>query len=218
MRPVPDVDLTTLARGWGWKLEQAQHFPQVRAIAESRGAVAVYQDAGRQDWHAGWGGWPEHFTKVDTWPVPGTFAAAIAISDRILPRMDNLMPAMIYRPPTLTLGIHGDLDETTVEDLLASVAEVFVQHQLSVLSLTAIASTMAFKEHPELIDLAENLHIPLLPYPEEKLRQVPTASSNSSPCALAAMLAAGATQTLAAAIPSGGLTFSIARRSWAVDK
>jgi hypothetical protein len=218
MKAVPNVDLTTLGRGWGWKLEQAQHFPEVRAIAESRGAVAIYQDAGRQDWHTSWGGWPAHFTKVESWPVQGTVAAAIAISDRFLPNAESPPPAIIYRPPTLTLGIHGEWDDTSAEDLLSYVAGMFAQHGLSVLSLTALAGTLQAKDQLQLVDLAEELHIPLLAYPEEKLRQVPMAGGSTSPCALAAMLAAGATQTVAAAIRYGSLTLSVARRTWLAEK
>lgn len=216
MKAVPNVDLANLGRGWGWKLEQAQHFPHVRQVAEGRGPVAVYQEAGRLDWTAPWGGWPEHFTRVDYWPAADTFAAAIAITDRQLPRPDSPVPVLIYRPPTLTLGIHGQIEETQ-EELLECVAGLFARHGLSVLSLTALAADAGLKHHPELIDLAENLNIPYLTYTAETLAKLPNPTHAAVPAALAAMLAAGVKEALVAGEDCGSFTLAVARRTWVVE-
>lgn len=215
MKPVPNVDMANLGRGWGWKLEQAQHFPRVRQVAESRGKVAVLQDAGRRDWYTAWGGWPGHFTAVETWPVGEEFAAAIAITDRLLPEGTPTFPSVIYRPPTLTVGIAGN-PELSLEELMESVARVLAQQGLSPLSLTALASELSLKNNAALTDFAEEMSIPFLTYPPETLRKIPLPASGvaPTPCALAAMLAAGFKEPLVTGVPFGEFTLSVARRQW----
>jgi cobalt-precorrin 5A hydrolase len=66
---LPAVDL--IGRDWGWKVEGGEHLTAVSAAVVRGEPVAVWQDAGRRDWWALFGAWPDSFVRLEAWPPAG---------------------------------------------------------------------------------------------------------------------------------------------------
>src|SRR5262249_33453879 len=98
---LPALDL--IGRDWGWKIEQPENLTKVAAAVVRREAIAVYQDAGRRDWWRVFGEWPASFHHVES-VLQGPWAAVLAISDRWIAGISRY-PSVVYRPPTLVLGV-----------------------------------------------------------------------------------------------------------------
>ena len=196
---LPALDL--IGRRRGWQIEGHSHLTAVAAAAVRGEPIAVYQDAGSPDWWQEFGAWPESFERVESWP-PGRCAGALAISDRSLPVPD--CPAVVYRPPTLVLGV-GCRRGVPCAEIEALFQEVCARKALAPLSLGVVATASLKADEPGLRDFASEHGVPVrafgldelaavgpLPTPSEAVRARVGVAGVAEP---AAMLAAG-TQTL----------------------
>jgi hypothetical protein len=73
-----------MGRVRGWKIETGEHLTAVAAAVVRGEPVGVWQDAGRREWWAPFGAWPDSFTRLDAWPPTGRWTALLVISDRAL--------------------------------------------------------------------------------------------------------------------------------------
>jgi cobalt-precorrin 5A hydrolase len=219
---LPAVDL--IGKSWGWKLVGQENLTRVAAAVVKGEPVAVYQDAGRRDWWQSFGAWPHHFERVASWPEANRWNALLAISDRVLPALPAGLEGrtLVYRPPTLVLGI-GCRRGVTREEIEECVAALFDRHGLSQSCITAAASAALKKNELGLIDFAEERQIPLLTYTADKLaliKPLPTPSEQvrtkigvAGVCEPAALLAAGARELLVTKTVFRRVTLAVARRS-----
>jgi cobalt-precorrin 5A hydrolase len=217
----PAVDL--IGRKWAWRIEDSANLARVAAAVAHGQPVGVYQDAGRPDWWQPFGVWPHHFERLTTWPTEARWQALLGISDRQLPPLPPELQdrVLIYRPPTLTVGVACRRGVAQAE-IEACIAELFTRHQLSLASITALASTARRKNEDGLIDYAEDRQIPFLTYAADRLALVnPNPDQKDSRfrlarvCEPAAMLAAGVRELVVPKTVFRRVTLAVARRPMA---
>jgi cobalamin biosynthesis protein CbiG len=213
---LPALDL--VGRGRGWEIEGHSQLTAAAAAAVRGEPVAVYQDAGSPDWWQEFGAWPASFRRVEHWP-PGRCAAALAISDRVLDA--PACPVVVYRPPTLVLGVgcRRGVPCAEIEGLFREVSE---RHGLAPLSLGVVATASLKADEPGLREFAAAHGVPLrafgvdelaaagpLPTPSEAVRARVGVAGVAEP---AAMLAAGTRTLLVPKQHGARVTMAVARR------
>jgi cobalt-precorrin 5A hydrolase len=217
---MPTLALEQIGRKWGWKLEEAQNLERVRAALDRGGSVGVYQDAGRENWWEAFGEWPAVFDRLTQVPQDARWEALLIISDRMHPPPHVALEArtLVFRPPSLTLGIECP-PAATLDDIESAVESVFAEHGLCRACLTAIAAPRESAEHPDLTDFAENLDVPLLPYLMDRLgvfrRLTSSTGRETNVSEAAALLAASSMELVVPCTQVGEVSVAVGRRSGA---
>jgi cobalt-precorrin 5A hydrolase len=215
---LPAVDL--IGREWGWRLEGREHLTRVAAALVRGEPVGVYQNAGRQDWWRALGDLPATFRRIETWPPAGQWAALLAISDQRLAVVGRV-PVVIYRPPTLVLGV-GCRRGVPGEEIEALFEQVCARYDLAPLSLGLVATASLKAGEPGLQVFAACHEVPLLSYdtealaragplpnPSERVRAKIGIAGVAEP---AAMLAAGTSRLVVPKVRGPRVTMALARR------
>jgi cobalt-precorrin 5A hydrolase len=219
---LPTVD--QIGRDLGWKIESSENLTRVAAAVVRREKIAVYQDAGSADWWRRFGRWPSHFLRIESFndPVLCESAGALIISDRVIPEEVAKERVVIYRPPTLVVGVgcKRGASLTTIEEL---VDRVFAENGLSAASLAAFATVDLKADEPGLVALAQKRGVPLIAYALEDLASQPGTENPSErvrskigiPAVAepAALRGAGATRLLDPKRKGNGVTVAVARKS-----
>jgi len=215
---LPAVDL--IGRDWGWRIEGGENLTRLAAAVVRGDPVGVYQQAGRRDWWQGWGPWPVSFQRVTAWPPSGCWAALLVISDLALP-LAGLDPAVVYRPPTLVLGV-GCRRGVPCAEIEAMFQRVWQAQGLSALSLGAVATAAIKADEPGLQEFVRRHGVPLrsfslaelggvgaLPTPSAVVRSKIGIDGVAEP---AAMLAASSTGLVMPKERGRRVTMALARR------
>jgi cobalt-precorrin 5A hydrolase len=218
--PAPDL----IGREFGWKIERAENLTRVAAAIVRGQTTAIYQDAGSPDWWLPFGPLPDHMTRVSTWDeverlVP---AALLVISDRISPADPLPNSTVVYRPPTLVVGI-GCKRGTSLHAIDEFVATTFAERGLSLDSLAGVATVTLKSDEPGLIEFARARALPLIAFspeeldgqpgivtPSERVRNKIGIAAVAEP---AALRAAGAPTLLVPKQVGPGMTLAVARIS-----
>jgi cobalt-precorrin 5A hydrolase len=210
--------LELVGRAWGWKIEDGSRLTEVAAAAVRGEAIAIYQDAGRRDWWQEFGNWPAHFECIDSWPTSGR-AGVLVISDRICP--DTRSPAVVYRPPSLVLGV-GCRQGVPGDEIEALFLQVCARHGFAALSLGVVATASIKADEPGLVEFARRHGVPLCAFGLEQLAAVaplPTPSAVvhskigiAGVAEPAALLAAGTTTLLVPKQRGRRVTMALALR------
>jgi cobalt-precorrin 5A hydrolase len=220
-RGLPAVD--QVGRDLGWAIERAENLTRVAAAVVRGEVVAVYQDAGPPDWWRRFGPWPDHFRRLRSWEDLGPLraAAVLVISDCIEPADLPADHTLVYRPPTLVVGI-GCRRGTSEATIAAFVAEVLARQCLATASLAAVATVSLKADESGLVAFAAGRGLPLLAFPPETLSDVPGVETPSDQVRArigipavaepAALRAAGASRLLIPKQKGPGVTVAIARR------
>jgi len=215
---LPPLDL--IGRDWGWKIERPENLKRVAAAAVRGETVGVYQDVGRTDWWQAFGDWPATFQRLKFWPPQGYWAGLLAISDLLLPAFD-LYPTVVYRPPTLVLGV-GCRRGTPCAEIEEMFQAVCREQGFSPLSLAAIGTATLKADEPGLVDFAGRHGVPLrsfavaelacvpnLPTPSEMVRHKIGTPGVAEP---AALLAAPGGRLVTPKVKAARVTMALARR------
>jgi cobalamin biosynthesis protein CbiG len=222
-KPLTALPLERLGQTWGWKLERAENLTRVQLSVTAGQAVAVFQDAGRSEWWIAHGPWPTHFERLNAWPADNRWGALIVISDRVLPLVPTGLErsTLVYRPPSLTLGVTAN-ECLGLAELEEAVLGYFARNRLSPACLTAVAVPAECRHLPVLVDFAEDRRLPLLAYEDNKLRHALAARmGGDTPLSLttrteaAALLSAAVRELAAETLVQPSLCLSVARRSTA---
>jgi cobalt-precorrin 5A hydrolase len=215
---LPGVDM--IGRAWGWKLEAGANLTRLAAAVVRGDTIGVYQDAGRRGWCEPFGGWPETFVRVASWPPAKQFGGLIVISDRSIPLAEQ-PPTVLYRPPSLVLGVgcRRGAPWAALEELFQSVCR---KSGLSPLSLGMVATISLKADEPGLQEFAarhgvalrcflpdELARVPGIPTPSERVRSKIGVAGVAEP---AAMLAANTSFLILPKLRSQNVTMAVARR------
>jgi cobalt-precorrin 5A hydrolase len=218
---VPAVD--QIGRALGWTIERAENLTRVAAAVVRRETIAVWQDAGSVDWWRPFGPWPSHFVRLHDWSeLPALRPSAVlVISDRIEPAGLRDERTLVYRPPTLVVGI-GCRRGTARETIEEWTEAVLTTHGLARNSLAAVATAMLKLDEPGLLKFAAARGLPLVALPDAYLAGHPGIETPServrSKIGLAAVAepaalrAAGAARLLVPKQTGPGVTLAVARR------
>jgi cobalamin biosynthesis protein CbiG len=213
---LPALDLIGHSRGW--KVESDAQLTEVAAAMIRGEAIAVVQEAGSQEWYAEFGDWPANLARVEA-PPQGRWAGLIWISDRSCPRFP--CPTVIYRPPTLVLGV-GCRRGVPWDEIDALFQHVCCTQGFSPLSLGVVATASLKADEPGLREFAERHGVPLKAFPLEDLAAVadlPTPSEAvrarigiAGVAEPAALRAAGTDRLLMPKYRGRRVTMAVARR------
>jgi len=215
---LPAVDL--IGQDWGWKIEGRDNVTAVGAAVVRGEAVGVHQQAGRRDWWQVFGEWPASWQALPDWPPHGSWAGLLVISDLALP-VAGLSPVVVYRPPTLVLGL-GCRRGVSFGEIEAMFQQVCGQNGLAPLSLGAVATAAIKADEPGLQEFARQHGVALetfnleelggvgpLPTPSAVVRAKIGVDGVAEP---AAMLAAGARTLIVPKKCGRRVTMAVARR------
>lgn len=167
---LPALDL--LAATQGWRPDPRGDLTGVSAALVNGEAVGLLQECGRCDWL------PQppptnllcHRSVADL--VAARPEAAIVISDREPVSLPEGLPGVLFRPPTLVLGV-GASRGAPVAELCALAEEALAEGRLSALSIAAVASIDAKREEPAIAALAQRFEASLRTFTAAELDRVP---------------------------------------------
>jgi cobalt-precorrin 5A hydrolase / precorrin-3B C17-methyltransferase len=135
-------------------------------------------------------------------PLPGNLHAAgqpaapcLVVSDRLV---DPPRPALVYRPPSLVVGV-GCSRGAPAAEILGHLDATLAEAGLAAASVTALASVDAKRDEPSLAEAARARRWPLRFYPAEELARVPVPNPSA-----AAARAVGTPSVAEAAALAGG--------------
>ncbi len=235
------VDL--LGAEFGWTIEaDPVEITRASSAVVNREPVGIYQSAGESSW------WPkgrELPPNITVLPCLDSLrlsesAAALIITDESDPYLSegttlaNALPAthiVLYRPRTLVVGM-GCRRGVPAGELEQLLRDTFQAYNLSLSSLSCIASVTLKQDEPGLLALSEKFGVPFLCYESEEINALfdgeeegdagrrtlnPSANAKrlvgvwgvSEP---AALLASGASRLLVAKQTSERATIAVARR------
>lgn len=220
---VTAVDL--VGRSLGWRIEaSATDLTRAAAAVVNGEPVALWLDP------ATGVGWPDDCTLSDNIAIVGdwadalapSYAAALAVSDRVLAAPSDGLPVVIYRPPTLVAGV-GCRRGTAVEHLRELVMDTLRDYGLAAGSLSGIATADIKADEAGIIALAAAMGLPLHIFAAAELDAAGRRADGATPSAAqdllgvfgvsepAALLAAGANRLLIPRTKSEQATVAVAR-------
>jgi cobalt-precorrin 5A hydrolase len=125
----------------GWTIENPSQMTAVSAAIVNGEPVAILQEAGQSDWWDRNSSLPRNLVPVNSLrEVTSTsFAALLIISDRLLDELPEDLPAIVYRPPSLVLGI-GCRRGVSFAALDEFVKTTLKTHHLALQSIAVLAS------------------------------------------------------------------------------
>ena len=152
------VDL--LGREFGWKIDDDSSVTKVSAFMVNEEKIGVYQDAGNKNW------WNKKLppnvsihSSMDELRQSDAKGYLI-ISDKKIKDQDILKNGVIYRPPTLVVGVglHWDTTKDTIKEGLDFCLE---KYKLDSKSIAKFVSLRKKQDVQGLVDLSKemNLHI-----------------------------------------------------------
>lgn len=212
---LPNLDLPVRARGW--QLEGKRNIKKIKIALASDRPVALYCEPGLP--------LPQHLRAVRPfWPIEGPpqgdWGGVVVVSDRAWPEQN--IPAVIYRPPSLVLGI-GCRRGVLSAEIEALFRRVYEEHGFSPLSLGLVVSATLKADEPGLLEFAVRHSVPArfftaeelaavakLPTPSAKVREKIGVAGVAEP---AAMLGAVTDTLLLPKITGERVTLAIARRT-----
>jgi len=131
------VDL--LAQAKGWQIEDGSALTAVSAAIINREPVAILQDYGELDWWGDERPWPDNLIHVTNPQEASNFAALLVIADRLIEGLPQDVPTLVYRPPTLVLGI-GCRRGVPFSTLDTFVKETLAEHRMAFQSIAVLAT------------------------------------------------------------------------------
>jgi cobalt-precorrin 5A hydrolase len=215
------VDL--LGRTMGWHVEDTSHMTAVSASIVNGEAVAVLQEAGDFDWWESERPWPKNLFRVahQREVSASTYAALLVISDRIMEGLPQVLPTIVYRPPTLVLGI-GCRRGVSFTDLDAFIKETLTTHGFAFQSIAVLATAEIKADEVALQMLAKRykwsfeVHsvealktVTPIPNPSERVQKL---VGTPSVCEAAALLSSNRGELVVCKHKGEGMTVAVARR------
>jgi cobalt-precorrin 5A hydrolase len=176
------VDL--LAQTQGWYIEDTSALTAVSAAIVNREPVAILQDCGELAW---WEDepakgtrrpWPDNLIHVTNSQQTNSFAALLVITDRLIEDLPHDVPTLVYRPPTLVLGI-GCRRGTPFDALDAFIKTTLAEHRIAFHSVAVLATADIKADEDALQMLAQRYGWHFETHATEALRMV-TAIPNPS--------------------------------------
>ena len=185
------VDL--LGKNLGWKIDDYSNVTKISAYMINEEKIGVYQDAGEIKWYKKLPSNVKIYKSLDELKNSNSKGYLI-ISDKNIGE-DLLKDSVIYRPPTLVIGIglHWDTTKQTIWDGIKTTLDKF---NLSSKSIVKLASIKKPKDVKGLIDIGNEMNVSVeyvdrdelskikAPNPSEKVNSYEGTSSVSEAAAI----------------------------------
>ena len=161
------VDL--LGRDLGWKIDDDSTVTKISAYMVNEEKIGVYQDAGKINW------FKELPKNVKIYERLGDLKESnskghLIISDKIM-NDDFLNDSVIYRPPSLVIGI-GLHWETSKEKIKNGIDNCLTKFNLSPKSIAKLVSIKKPSDVQGLIDIGKEMGVPVEYVDKEELSHV----------------------------------------------
>jgi len=163
------VDL--LGKEFGWEIEDDSTVTKVSAFMVNEEEIGVFQDAGIKNW------WNKKLPinviiyssieELEKSQAKGFFL----ITDKEVDNQEILKNSVVYRPPTLVVGVglHGDTTKETIREGLNHCLE---KYKLSAKSIAKLVSIKKQQDVQGLIDLGNEMNVPIEYFEKEELAQI----------------------------------------------
>jgi len=163
------VDL--LGKELGWKIEDDSTVTKISAFMVNEEEIGVYQDAGNKDW------WNKKlplnviiYSSMEE--LKNSQAKGLLImTDKEIDNKEILRNSVVYRPPTLVVGVglHVDTTKETIKEGLSFCLE---KYKLSVKSIAKLVSIKKQQDVQGLIDLGKEMNVPIEYFQNEELATI----------------------------------------------
>jgi len=163
------VDL--LGKEFGWKIEDDSTVTKISAFMVNEEEIGVYQDAGNKNW------WNKKlpinviiYSSMEE--LKNSQAKGLLImTDTVIDNKEILRNSVVYRPPTLVVGVglHGDTTKETIKEGLSFCLE---KYKLSTKSIAKLVSIKKQQDVQGLIDLGKEMNIPIEYFQKEELATI----------------------------------------------
>ena len=163
------VDL--LGKEFGWKIDDDSTVTKVSAFMVNEEKIGVFQDTGNKDW------WnkklPSNVTIYSSINEMKNSQSKgfLIISDKIIEDVDILENSVVYRPPTLVLGIGLHVD-TTKETISEGLNLCLEKYNLSRKSIAKLVSIKKDNDVQGLINLGKEMNVPIEYFQKEELAAI----------------------------------------------
>jgi len=161
------VDL--LGRDLGWKIDDDSTVTKISAHMVNEEKIGVYQDAGKINWFKELPKNVKIFDSLDDLEKSDSKGHLI-ISDKIM-NDDFLIDSVIYRPPSLVIGI-GLHWETSKEKIKNGIDICLTKFNLSPKSIAKLVSIKKPSDVQGLIDIGKEIGVPVEYVDKEELSHV----------------------------------------------
>ena len=161
------VDL--VGRDLGWKIDDDSTVTKVSAYMVNEEKIGIYQDVGERNWYKILPKNVEIFNSIDELKNSDSKGFLI-ITDKIIDG-DFLRESVVYRPPSLIVGIglHWDTTKETIKQGIDFCMKKFNLSQKSIAKLVSIKKPEDVKG---LIDIGKEMNIPVEYLNREELAEI----------------------------------------------
>lgn len=163
------VDL--VGKEFGWVIEDDSNVTKISAFMVNEDEVGIFQDAGNKNW------WNKKlpinviiYSSIDE--IKKSQAKGFLImTDKEISDKEILKNSVVYRPPTLVVGVglHGD---TTKETMREGLNQCLEKYKLSAKSVAKLVSIKKEQDVQGLIDLGNEMNVPVEYFEKEELAQI----------------------------------------------
>ena len=204
------VDL--VGKDLGWKIDDDSNVTKVSAFMVNEEKIAVYQTCGAKNW------WqsklPENVSVYSTLEElkKSHPSGCLIISDEQVEDSEILENAVIYRPPSLVVGIGLHWD-TTKDKIMQGLDGTLKKFHLSKKSIARFVSIKKEKDVVGLNELADEMNIPLELFDKDELATIKT----PNPSKMVEGYEGTASVSEAAAIKSSGGNLVVEKQKFPPD-
>ena len=165
------VDL--LGHELGWQIDNDENVTKVSAFMVNEEKIGVFQDAGSKNW---WNKSLPNNVKIYSSIEElknSQSKGYLIISDKKIEDQEILQKSVVYRPPSLVVGVglHSDTKKETIRDSLNFCLE---KYKLSPKSIAKFVSIKKKQDVKGLIELAKEMKIPINYFEKEELALIET--------------------------------------------
>ena len=204
------VDL--VGKDLGWKIDDDSNVTRVSAFMVNAEKIGVYQNCGTKNW------WqsklPENvstYTSIDELKKSHSKGFLI-ISDELINYNEIIENAVVYRPPSLVVGV-GLHQDTTKDKIMQGLDTSLKKFNLSKKSIAKFVSIKKEKDVIVLNELAEEMNIPLELFDRNELSSIKT----PNPSKMVEGYEGTASVSEAAAIKSSGGNLIVEKQKFPPD-
>ena len=161
------VDL--IGREFNWKIDDESMVTRISAHMVNEESIGVFQQTGERNWCKKM---PKNVSVYETMEElkESNSKAYLIISDKLIDR-DLVRESVIYRPPSLVIGIGLHWD-TTKETIMEGIEHCLKKFKLSPKSIAKLVSIKKPQDVQGLIDVGKELEIPVEYVDREDLAEI----------------------------------------------
>ena len=165
------ISVDLLGKEFGWEIDDDSTVTKISAFMVNEEEIGVFQDAGNKNW------WNKKlpinviiYSSIEEL-VNSQAKGFLIITDKEIDNNEILKNSVVYRPPTLVVGVglHGDTTKETIREGLNYCLE---KYKLSAKSIAKLVSIKKQQDVQGLIDLGNEMNVPVEYFEKEELAQI----------------------------------------------